>query len=469
MRFALPCALFLVAGCGEGHPRASSSTTGHPTSTTSGGGVNGSSSTTQPSAATTAAKCSNIPVTAASALGTMTPQTENLFCNLATENGKVLWGVQDYPGDGPGQNTNTDQGVYDLTAQGGDPQWPGFVETSFYPNTPNRRGNGAFVTKIVQQQYEHGGVAGVLWQPTDPATQLRKGQQRSVGNSTGVDVCSQIVPGSVDYNSSVGTYFQYELNSLVTELNSFIIPNTSVKIPVLLRLLPEMNGDWDWWGHGSTGSKPGYCTPTEYRSLYQYVVEWLAGAASGETSGLPAVHNALTVWAVAGSTQVTESSLARAISPFYPGAAYVDVVAMDDYDLGQGSKEVMTQSSVVMSRLSSLIGFASSNNKMPAMAEGENGSADSIPGYWSDYFCALSSDTSCEDQSSNDLRGLRYAMVWFNKPPKNYAPSPSASGVGGGFVAGLEQSSTKSHISMARSAGASNTAVDPWFCDNQTC
>jgi hypothetical protein len=453
----LGTAALMLASCGGGrHAARLPSAITRPTSPTD---------VTAPGNARPAT-CSGDSVTVASALGTMTPLTQDLFCNLATENNRLLWGVEDYPGDSGPEQVDSDQAVFQLTSKAGHPQWPGFVETSFYANTPGGTGNGAVVTQQVQQQYLHGGVAGVLWQATDPLTHLRG----SGNDSTTEDVCAQVLPDSPYYSPAVGLYFQYQLESLTTELNSFVIPGTTTRIPVLLRIFPEMNGDWDWWGHGSTDTEPGHCTPAQFRGLYKYVVDWLADSAPGEPAGQPMVKNALTVWAVAGSTATNGTELDHMVAPFYPGAAYVDVVGVDDYDTGANSTELMSNASEVLSRLQGIIEFGSIHDKMPAMAEGENQNAGSIPNYWSDYFCVLSSGASCGGQLSGvfSFHALRYAMVWFDKGSKNFAPSQTDPGSDGGFATALRENLDGFQISMATSA-TGKASSDPWLCSRFDC
>lgn len=87
-------------------------------------------------------------------------------------------------------------------------------------------------------------------------------------------------------------------------------------VPVLLRPYHEMNGDWFWWG----GKTPG-----SYQQLWQIMYNYLVN-----TRGL---HNLIFVWSP--STWTPNGS--EVPWNYYPGDAYVDIVAVDDYNPVYGS------------------------------------------------------------------------------------------------------------------------------------
>ncbi len=81
-------------------------------------------------------------------------------------------------------------------------------------------------------------------------------------------------------------------------------------IPVLFRPFHEGNGDWFWWGTAISDA--------DYQALFRYTADYLRGKG---------VHNFLYVYSVNGPVADEKEYLAR-----YPGDAYVDVMAFDQYD-----------------------------------------------------------------------------------------------------------------------------------------
>lgn len=87
------------------------------------------------------------------------------------------------------------------------------------------------------------------------------------------------------------------------------------KQPVFIRLAHEMNGSWSSWGAGVNGN-----TPQRYIAMWRHVVSIfrLAGAT-----------NARWVW----SPNVPGTS-SHAFQPYFPGNSWVNVVALDGYNMG---------------------------------------------------------------------------------------------------------------------------------------
>jgi mannan endo-1,4-beta-mannosidase len=81
-------------------------------------------------------------------------------------------------------------------------------------------------------------------------------------------------------------------------------------VPVLWRPYHEMNGAWFWWG-----GRPG---PQDFSRLWVNLYEYLT-----EHHGL---HNLIWVWNPNGAYDGTPD-----FRPYYPGDAYVDVLAVDVY------------------------------------------------------------------------------------------------------------------------------------------
>jgi Glycosyl hydrolase family 26 len=412
--------------------------------------------------------CSDNSVTPGSVLSAnwaSDPETNYLYCNLADLDNKLLWGVQDSTGSA---NPNTDQEVYNLSGE-----WPGLMEMSYTGDFPDDPNNGADVQAAVENEYSEGGVAAIDWTPLDPTNGESPWQ-----DTDSKDVCSWITPGGSHYNEIIpGTdtnpsqNFLQELESLGAELNGMYIPGTDTPIPVLLRIMPEMDGDWFWWGSGSpkgNSALNGHCGAAEYQALYQYVVNTLSTLSTLSTTQNPLedVDNALTVYAPSGGTGKFKngSAFEAMMAQFYPGNSYVDVIADGDYDKTRDGK-VMSLQSDVMGSLAATVSFAAEKKKMPAMAEGENSTANAITGYWKQYFCSFAFDGDCGSAPGNTaLTAIRYAMVWFNTATKQFAPTTK------GFVTALEQTTyTNSAGNFTIAMASQGQSADPWYCPNMTC
>jgi Glycosyl hydrolase family 26 len=209
-------------------------------------------------------------------------------------------------------------------------------------------------------------------------------------------------------------------------------------------------------GIGGGGS---HCSGPEYQKLWRYAIDYLAGdKVPLGPLGLKAVNNAILVWAPSGlpngSTE-TPSEFASSITPYYPGADYVDVVGVDAYDKTGGTfiSEPMSDATAVLDAVKGIAQFAATEGKIPAMTEGENDLQGSIdcqgsPCYWTDYVTDFQSAIS-------KFAAIRYAMVWDG----TFAPSPGNSG----DFTDMFHSSLGSYLIMA------DNPSYPWYCANFSC
>lgn len=424
----------------------------------------------RPAAAQTS--CTDTTVTQGAELSaSWNAETQDLFCNLADLNGQLVWGVQDIENKTEGEVVQTDQGVSNLSGE-----WPGNVE-ELYDDSSN---SATAVQSVLQNEYDEGGIGEINWNPPDPITE--ESAYSDPDENNGWDVCSYIIPDGSNFTQpdpyeaglpAPAVYFQSELQDLYNELNSLVIPGTSTNLPVLLRSLPEMNGNWFWWGSGGGTSAAGNCTASEYKQLYQYVIGWLSDAETTiadlpEPSQSP-VTNAISVWSIAAQTGPGAcDSLPQfdsACGIYYAGNKYVDMIGTDAFDPTAGRS--MPNSTTVMDNLDATVEFANGKSKMPAMTSGENADPEDATSYWLEYFCALAYDTRCSNESggNDDLTAIRIATVWDG----DYAPSTTNPGtpVSGDFVSALGASYSGLDILMAAQQGSGNP--DPWDCANLSC
>lgn len=132
-----------------------------------------------------------------------------------------------------------------------------------------------------------------------------------------------------------GHYSLDELESLVTpgselyghweteidEIAGYLAQLRDAGVPVLWRPYHEMNGGWFWWGAGPNDEELD-ARGAIYRRLWVNMYE--------RFTNVHHLDNLLWVFSVAGP----DGEWAAPLEPFYPGAEYVDVVALDTYDPG---------------------------------------------------------------------------------------------------------------------------------------
>jgi beta-mannanase len=116
----------------------------------------------------------------------------------------------------------------------------------------------------------------------------------------------------------------YDLTQVIAgswdaRINAFAHVLATIQGAVYVRPFHEMNGDWYPWGLGVNGN-----TPTQFVQAWRHVHDLFVAA--GAT-------NVRFVWSPNVEWNATMSNLAQ----YWPGPAYVDVLAMDGYNGGSGS------------------------------------------------------------------------------------------------------------------------------------
>ena len=183
----------------------------------------------------------------------------------------------------------------------------------------------------ITEAYHRGGINTVSWHATNPVN----GQ--SAWDTTRNSV-KEMLPGGKHH----ATYNDY-LDRLATFFNS-LKTTDGTAIPVIFRPFHEHTGSWFWWGEA-------FCTPEEYKALWQYTVTYLRNGEEG----------ANLLFAYSSSTILSETQYLER----YPGDDYVDIVGFDDYCMGNEEAyiERMTNS------LRILTDVAEKRNKVAAITE----------------------------------------------------------------------------------------------------
>ena len=123
-------------------------------------------------------------------------------------------------------------------------------------------------------------------------------------------------------------------------------------IPIVFRLFHEMDGDWFWWGTGST-------TAQDYSAVYRLTVDLIRKELGAEN--VLFCYGPDRCWTEAG--EEGKSGYLK----WYPGDAYVDMLALDDYSIGKKDTAKTTEGALKRLRIISALGRA--RNKFCGIAE----------------------------------------------------------------------------------------------------
>lgn len=171
-------------------------------------------------------------------------------------------------------------------------------------------------------------------------------------------------------------------------------------IPIIFRPFHEFDGSWFWWG-------ANFCTPEEYKTAYQFTVDYLKN-----TKG---VHNLLYAFSPDNSYSTSANYLSR-----YPGDAYVDVLAMDNYgDFGSGQGQA--GSDRANAKLKMISDMAVTKVKIAALTETGYQVTATIPAI-SEWF----SNYLYNALTNNNIE-LSYVVFWSNYTSGYWVPTPTDS------------------------------------------
>lgn len=205
--------------------------------------------------------------------------------------------------------------------------------------------------KLTAEAYKRGGINTYCWHYWNPMLSKRPSQG---GYTEGYNAdfyyanaqaaaVPQVLPGG-RYN----TVYNQSLDQVADYIKSLVDDNGK-PIPIVFRLYHEMDGDWFWWG-------APYCTPQQYKDLYQYTVKYLRDTKQ--------IHNVLFSWSPDRTATTEATYLSR-----YPGDDYVDVLGIDEYyDLSADAGGV-TGITNASNKLKIMSDYAIKNNKIAALTE----------------------------------------------------------------------------------------------------
>lgn len=231
--------------------------------------------------------------------------------------------------------------------------------------------------------YKRGGINTYSWHERNIVT---AGSSWDI--TPGID---QLLPGGAKHSE-----FNTQLD-LVAEFFSDLKTPDGIIIPVAFRPFHEMNGGWFWWGLKS-------CTPEQYKSLFQYTVNYLRNEKQ--------LHNIIYIYSP-NTFQTAEEFLT-----WYPGDDYVDILGVDDYE-GLNNKKNLSKAA---ERLQILDSIAAEKSKPYVIAEtGLETLSDST---W------FTQNLLWVINKNNATNGPAWVLLWRNgRPDHFYAPYKGHSSV----------------------------------------
>jgi mannan endo-1,4-beta-mannosidase len=320
-----------------------------------------------------------------------TAETKRLYASLQGLGNRFLFGQANAYSISrlTNKNNQADQSdVKDVTGS-----HPAFVESDFmwYPDDASFK---QWDMDSLRAGYERGAMIGYCWHLRGPLSgDFYKGGADD-------DLVSRIL------NNTGGARDWY-----LGLLDDLVIPVfQDLGFPILFRPFHEMSGGWFWWGKDT-------CTPTEYKQLWRLTVDHLKAAG---------VHNLLYVWA-AGVNMGAGPGWEADAWDFYPGDAYVDVIATDAYNPGV---ENWFPTSLFIDNLEILTDEAAARGKVAALSE--TGAGDYPNGATATYWTESILNPI---KSSAKASRIAYVMTWYNNNWGSgdqwapYAGIPSATAV----------------------------------------
>jgi mannan endo-1,4-beta-mannosidase len=170
---------------------------------------------------------------------------------------------------------------------------------------------------IVQEairQHKKGAIITLCWHAVPPTAEEPVTFQPLPGADPGAPLAS--VQGRLTDKQFMdiltpGTTLNRQWEKQVDEVARYLRQLQEAKVPVLWRPYHEMNGDWFWWGGRHEGK---YTTVALYRQIFNRLVKHHK------------LNNLIWIWSVDRPSQP-----GREFVKYYPGADYLDILAIDIY------------------------------------------------------------------------------------------------------------------------------------------
>lgn len=311
-----------------------------------------------------------------------TKETQALFANLRQMAGKgLMFGHQETMAYGVNWQGDKDRSdIKDVT--GSFPAVYGWDVSGIGTKSVNIDGvSFDAMVKWSQEAFKRGGVFTFSWHMDNPAS----------GGNAWDTTKSNVAVASILPNGNKHDFYKKNLDAVAEYFNKFKVGNKYV--PLIFRPFHEHTGKWFWWGDPN-------CTPDEFKALWKFTVEYLR-----DVKGL---HHLLYSY----STDKFRDK--DHYMKFYPGDAYVDIFALDDYcrmppESADAEWKGMTE------RLRMMVELAEERNKPAAFSETGHESVP-IPNWWTEV---LLKKIEADPIASR----ITWVLVWRNANKKHhYAP-----------------------------------------------
>jgi mannan endo-1,4-beta-mannosidase len=192
-------------------------------------------------------------------------------------------------------------------------------------------------------------------------------------------------------------WFYGQLDRAIKVLNEDLYDENGRKIPIILRLFHEMNGDWFWWCNGDINKT--HITHDDYKQLYRLAVDYIK----------PRVNNVLFVWSPDKWVALPDYDADHN----YPGDEYVDIIGVDAYEVGDSYYTIDN----FRSQVGKMVDFSRNHGKIAVASEvgyragvGQRRDREWASGnFWYEVILP-----ALRDDPTGRCQNIAYLMSWMN-------------------------------------------------------
>ena len=169
-----------------------------------------------------------------------------------------------------------------------------------------------------------------------------------------------------------------QLKDVATFFKGLVDEETGERIPVILRYGHECDGSWFWWGRS-------WCTADEFRRFSRMTADYLRRECGDEQ--ILFAYTPDRTW----KEFCKEGDADNTFLAYYPGDAYVDILGLDDYSIGNGDdRKVESNFNETVRKLRLMTDFAMDRGKVVCISEaGGNRKRDD---FWQWLYRAATAD-----------------------------------------------------------------------------
>ena len=229
------------------------------------------------------------------------PEANEATCELYRYLRDEVWGKQVIAGCNAEWNYNTNDAERIYKTGGQHPAVNVFDFQHFDQSWINYKAD------IAKNWHEAGGIVSFMWHIHMPANAFAQQKEGWDTFYTGGNPPCHIRPTAC---VTEGTLENHLFRTRLEGVAELLLYYQSQGIPILWRPLHEASGKWFWWGAEDAAS---------YKRLWIYMFDYFREAG---------IHNLLWLW----TSEVNDRQ-------WYPGDAYVDIVARDGYPQNNNSHQ----------------------------------------------------------------------------------------------------------------------------------